>query len=326
MYEDMLPKMYDKIDWRIAGLFTHDTLILNLKRICDKVGLPFLVKTVFGGFVSRLHGGRPLFTLGKDVYDIPVEKLIDIVIQYNDNNIGCFITLSKPNLNPEYFTEEKANKVLEVLNRNNLNGVIVADNEFLRYLKNNYKNLTITASHIKVSTETTFNKTDTIEYYDNLCELYDEVVINTHRAYDLEFMSKFKYPNKIEVIVNEDCASAVYCPQRKRHYDIFHAVDEAAFWTKPFNHQKLYKSLIDLTAISTYCQNMHNKSESGSVPMSTKHISKLVDLGIKHYKVKGREDSSLKLLKMFNRVIYNTNNHFFSMYKDDFITIQPSLD
>lgn len=326
MYEDMLPKLYDKIDWRIAGLFTHDTLILNLKRICDKVGLPFLVKTVFGGFVSRLHGGRPLFTLGKDVYDVPVEKLIDIITQYNDNNIGCFITLSKPNLNPEYFTEEKANRILEVLNKNSLNGVIVSDDNLKNYIKANYNNLVLTSSHIKVTTETIFNKTDTIEYYDNLCEQYDEVVINTSRAYDLEFMSKFKYPEKIEIIVNEDCVSSVYCPQRKRHYDIFHAVDEAAFWTKPFNQQKLYKSLIELTAIGNYCQNMHDKFSTDLITMSTTSIRQLVNLGIRHFKIKGREDSSLKLLKMFNRLIYKTDKHFFSMYKDDFITIQPSLN
>lgn len=199
-----------KHSWRMAssvnagGLFNLDVQIWALHDLFARNAWGNFVDSVFGGQPCMWHGGR---ILSPHLHLRDFDTMKDRIMGHTVRGIGCFINFSALDAG-RYLDDEVSNTILDILaesNHNGNHGVIVSDDALRDYVRNKYPELKITASILKVTNEHP-DLTETPEYYDNLAESYDYVVLRQDWNARMSFLSKIKNKHKMEVLVNSRCA------------------------------------------------------------------------------------------------------------------------
>lgn len=279
------------IDWNIGSLFIRDDKVIKLLDECNYQKINHNIKYVFGSIPCIMQGGRISF--------LPwtLEDAFKIIDEYNSRNIGCRLTFSNNLLTKEDLKDYTSNKLLEYINKTDINGVIISSDLLVNYIKAEYPNLQTIASQIKPSVEVGLgDDKDTVNYYNKLFDMYDIVVINPAKIYNDIFLKNIKCKNRVEFIVNHRCHPN--CQKAKYHYEYqIHLYKEQII-----NGMNVDYYNMKLNDISMNCESIMNHDYKG-IMFSQHDIEKLIDFGFIHFKLEGRHLSNERFFQDLDQYI-----------------------
>lgn len=276
-------------DWNIAGLFAHDyfwiPFLTQLKQ--NNIELPF--QYIYGTPRNcKVGGGRNLSML-EQTMQINNLETIDA---YEELGVGCRLALSNHLLKKEdYEMDKDLNFLLNHMNNlKGKHGVILSDDGFNNYIANKYPNLQRICSVIRPAIEVGWGN-ETTDFYNNLCEKYDIVVLNCGFAKDLDNIKKLKYKNKVEVLVNTRCT--LNCQLAKQHYDII----AEGYLNTPKNDALDLELRIKDQLLWTKCREIKQRNILEGANFYIEEIQQLLNSGINHFKLEGRNWSIDTIVK-----------------------------
>lgn len=133
----------------------------------------------------------------------------ELLNYYNSKNIGFYITFSNHIID---VNDKLGNQILEMLNQNSLNGVIIGNARFNKYVRQNYKNLKT------IRSVSTITYTTTLETYKKYEDEYDLIVPRVEHILEDWFIEGITNCDKYEILVNDLCYHN--CPYSEYHYII----------------------------------------------------------------------------------------------------------
>lgn len=242
----------------IAGAFRH---FAEIQQLYVK-NLSFFRKNqiqIYDGINSKWSGGRV------NIYssDFDVKKL-DF---YNNKNIGVYLTFS--NFYIDCSLEEE-NKILEILNKNPLNGVIISNEEFRIYLRKNYPNLKLFKSI------TSFDSLNLSDYnFKDLESKYDFICPRFEWVFNSEF-HKLIDPKKYEIMTNDTCIEN--CKLWYKHFEAIskYNIDNVG---DPHKIQECWLNFDFNTKHSCF----------NGMDLKKDEIRKCLEIGYNCFKISGRE-------------------------------------
>lgn len=268
------------LDWNVAGLFAYDDFwipfLTSLKE--NDIDIPF--QYIYGTPNNvKIGGGRNIN--GKDNFSGMSDR--QIFDTYMGLGVGCRLALSNHLIEPDYYkSNENLNNILNYLNMFPGNGIIVSDDDFNEYIRSKYPNLQRICSVIRTALDCGWGN-ETPEYYDSLCEKYDIVVVNCGFAKILKNIDELKYKDKIEVIANTRCS--LNCKLAKMHYDII----AETYLKDPYDVEKDLELQTREQLLLQKCGEVKTDNILEGANFSTSEIQQLVDKGIHHFKLEGRD-------------------------------------
>lgn len=198
----------------------------------------------------------------------------NLLFSYEMNNVKYRMTFSNSMLEDSDFYDRRSNMVAKIANERGGNGAIVSTEKMAEFLRTNYPNLYLVNS---ITTE----NCKTIEDINRLSKERITVIppqfINNEDA-----LKQLKYPENIEIIVNETCPPN--CPKKYEHWkwlcdlNLHKACEE---WKCPLEGNKA--SLVEELEKSPFYVTRDN------LPMYEKY-------GINKFKISGRLDPELELI------------------------------
>ena len=211
---------------KIAGGLSHSESFIKIiknnfflsKRVLNKINFKF---ETYDGINSKFTSGRIKRNINLD------KKIINLIKYYNKNNITFSFVAGNHIINLKD-TSDQGWELINILNEFNdlffdnslhRNGIIIGNELFRRYLRNN-SNLKIVrsiTSHPNLPKNFSFNtKLDKkiIDYYKKLEEKYDIIVPRFEMVFHPDFL-KFMNLEKYQVIPDDVC---IYnCPLFREH-------------------------------------------------------------------------------------------------------------
>jgi len=208
-----------------------------------------------------------------------LDQYIGFVKAYNGRGIGVYYTFSNICLEPDHLEDDMCNYFLDQT-ENSMNGVILASDILRDHIRSNYPKFGTKASVCNTSTD-----------YQSLLGIYDTVVLqpDDNRKYDL--ISTLD-TSRLEILVNEPCVQD--CPYRREHF--------MNFSRNVLERRILYKHSTDL---NTCLAEKAGDIRCDELILSTDEIGKLYNLGIRNFKIAGRDASSEFLISQMNYYIKN---------------------
>lgn len=287
-----LVKRYERdIDWNIGCLFAHDDFVIKVIKVCKEAGTDPKITNVFGSIPCIFQGGRvPPRTA-------TLSNSFDILSRYNELNIGCRLTFSNPNIEEKDLSDTTSNELLNHLNKSSGNGVIVTSDLLAKYIKEKYSNLQIISSQVKPSVEVGLGK-DEVDYYNNLFELYDIVVVNPMKVHDAKFLKEIKYPERVEFIANHKCLPN--CPMAGKHYQTV-----AELCKRMLTQADTEKTEKRLDDIMSWCLKTRQKYPFAGTSLSFSDICYLSKKGFIHFKLEGRDNDGSVFIRDMGDYIFN---------------------
>lgn len=287
------------LDWNIGGFLAHDQYLLNLLDLCDKMHLEQPFKYIFGSLPCKWQGGRIAPRIDS------LSNIARWIKIFNDHNVGVLFTFSAYNLKEIDLSDDLCNTIIQLLNYNSLNGVIVSSDILKDYIRSKYKNISITASLVKSSHECHYASD---EYFNGLTNEYDMVVVPSEYVDNIEFIANLKDPSKIEFIVNHRCLKN--CPIAAKHYDTQYNLEQASLSNDKKLIEKYSKELAD---INTACYNDRFKNPSNYSILNPDQIKYLVSLGFRNFKLEGRDNDGVTMIRDIGNWIFNPYGPYLSM-------------
>lgn len=297
----MLVKRYSKedIDWNIGSLYAHDDFVWKTLKVCREIKEDSKIKYVFGSIPCILQGGRiPPRTATLD-------DALKIIDDYNDLSVGCRLTFSSTSVTEEELKDDLANSLIYHLDYNNRwynerNGVIVSSDLLADYIKKTYPTVEVIASQVKPTVEVGLGN-DTSEYYNNLFNLYDTVVVNPFKINDGKFLENLKHHDRVEFIVNHRCLPN--CPMASKHYILQEQVGKEAL--KSEDGRCTEETLNSLTELLRECYDRRKHYPLAGTSLSYSDIEYLISLGFKHFKLEGRDCEGTTFVRDMGDYIFN---------------------
>ena len=290
--EGLLKKYKGAVDWNIAGLFSHDEVLLFVFNEMRRLNLEIPIAYVFGSIPCLMQGGHV------NAHNLKLNDAFKILDQYDELEIGCRLTFSNHLLEKRDLKEKKSNRLLEYLNdkKKRNHGVIVSSDNLAAYIRKKYPNLQLIASVIKPAVEVGWGK-ETPEYYNHLFDLYDIVVVNITRADDPGFLEQISHPEKCEFIANSHCYPN--CKYSAKHYELAAqlGIAQATYMETP---------TIQLHRLERLCKEQRAKKPLMGTNLSFEKINQLIELGFLHYKIEGRNFPSETLLRDLGDYVFHT--------------------
>lgn len=291
----------DDISWSIGSLFAHDALTWKILRVCREIDEDCHIRSVFGSIPCIMQGGRipPL-----DMKISTAKKVIDM---YNSLNIACCLTFSNPEIEREDLDDYTSNQLLKIVNENvksfNVNNSVIVTSDLLKtYIQNTYQDLKIRASILKPSIEVGLGR-DNSDYYNSLLDLavgFDTVNVNPFKLYESEFLSRLEGISRAEFVVNHRCLPN--CPKAREHYLI-----QSKLGRKLCRNEKAPEEEKDLNGILEYCYQTKMRFPLAGTSYSISDIEYLISLGVRHFKIEGRECSHETFLRDLGDYIFEHN-------------------
>lgn len=293
-----LVKDYGKtIDWNVGALFAHDRFMWKLLDICKELNYEVPIKYVFGSIPCRFQGGRVA------PRDADLENAYKIFDAYRDRGVGCRLTFSNVFITEDDLGDDLSNNLLDYLNTHNdtgLNGVIVASDILAKYIKEKYPTLQLISSQVKPSCETGLgDDKDTVEYYNNLFDLYDVVVVNPFKVNDVKFLNGIRYPERVEFIANHRCVPN--CPRAKVHYET-----QMMLGNKFLSNEDYSEEEKRLAKINAECIEIKKQYPLAGNSFSQSDIEQLLRMGFTQFKIEGRDNDGVCFIRDLGDYIFNT--------------------
>lgn len=298
-----LVKRYSKdISWCIGSLFAHDGFVVDTLRVCKELNENPNIDYVFGGIPCVMHGGR---IPPRDVNNM--EDAFNIIDRYNKMGVSCRLTFSSMLLTDEDLSDSRSNELLERLNSNNKeykvdNGVLVSMDGLAKYIKSNYKELTVISSLVKPSVEVGLGN-DNVDYYNKLFETYDRVTVNPFYVNDIEFLRGLENHDKVDFIVNHRCLPN--CQIAGEHYIVQLLLEKDV---KNQDEDKLNEHIKELKRIQDYCYSVRKKYPLAGVSYSESEIDMLISEGFTNFRLEGRENDGKTFVRDMGDYIFGYNS------------------
>ena len=287
----------DSIDWNIGALYAHDDYIQKLFIVMKELGLVNPIKYVFGTIPTVLVGGRVT------PRDATMENAFKLIDRYNQLGVGCRLTFSSMYVTKDELKDSVSNQLMQHLEENNqkygvrMNGIILTSELLGEYIYKTYNSLELISSQVKPSVEVGLGN-DTVEYYNRLFDLFDIVVVNPNKWCDANIIHGLKYIDRVEFITNHRCFPD--CPKAGEHYKA--QVDLSKKMLSGGDYS-LEEDKLD--TINTWCLSVRQKFPLLGVSMSDSEINLLIDNGVKHFKLEGRDNDAFCFLRDVGDYIFN---------------------
>lgn len=300
------------INWNVGALCCHDEFMLKLLDKFQQYQVPHSVKYVFGSIPCALQGGRLLGEIKDHAVKFDskynVAYAFDMFRRYNNHGIGCRLTFSHTALEPELFQDKQSNALLSYLNSSPVsstgikNGVIVTDLRLAEYIRKNYPNLELICSIVGTSSRCILGKTDTIDYYKQMLELFDLVVLNPGRNTDFEFLNDLPDHDRFEIMANHACVKN--CPTAKIHYEAQQRLVKASL---DGDQQTINAENEKLARIKRHCQEYHELNPLDGCSLNDEEMKQIVSMGFINYKLEGRDNSTNFLMRDIGQYLFQQN-------------------
>lgn len=287
----------DSIDWNIGALYAHDDYIQKLFIVMKELGLVNPIKYVFGTIPTVLVGGRVT------PRDATMENAFKLIDRYNQLGVGCRLTFSSMYVTKDELKDSVSNQLMQHLEENNqkygvrMNGIILTSELLGEYIYKTYNSLELISSQVKPSVEVGLGN-DTVEYYNRLFDLFDIVVVNPNKWGDAKIIHGLKHIDRVEFITNHRCFPD--CPKAGEHYKA--QVDLSKKMLSGGDYS-LEEDKLD--NINTWCLSVRQKFPLLGVSMSDSEINLLIDNGVKHFKLEGRDNDAFCFLRDVGDYIFN---------------------
>ena len=267
--------LWPEARWNLTGLFGHDWLILQVfSLIQERFGCRLRFDSVHGAPQVPWNCGR--------MSTVPVptpDAMQSMVSTFNDMGIGVYFTFTNHLLEKTNLDHPACNMLLESIdNGRNLNGVILASDLLYDYISGRHPELKLTASIIKVTEE---ERRGDVDYYRSAQERFDSVMMHPDDGFDCDLLADLDR-DKIEILVNEDCAFR--CPNRINDYHVMASVIKAEIVNGP--------ELEYACTRKKYCR----APQGRLVPtvrccnFTTAEMLRVYELGFRRFKLQGRQN------------------------------------
>jgi collagenase-like PrtC family protease len=259
-----------------GGLKFHREILGFLDNIKDFYGVDEdTIDSVYGSHPGIIWNGGRLV----DKFNWNIERTIEIINRYNSRGIGFRFTFTNTLLEEKHLDDKKGNKILREC-ENKLNSVVVSRDIMRDYIKENYPDYNVILSVCACIKDKNTLK-DKITKYDKV-SLHPDL----NRDYDL---IKELGPENLIILVNEECVEK--CPYRKNHYDM---ISSKILYDKEISKEEDYYDKID---------KFHKQMSRGDLKLSFKEINKLYNIGVRDYKLQGRERIYREYLQYLTKYI-----------------------
>lgn len=201
------------INYSIPGVYAHHKLnfkLLGLMKDHPEYFYPNVkVEACYGTFPFCVFDGGRVFS---QAMHATVEEVKSITKTYNDFGVPIRLVYTNSQLKPEHYTNRWGNLVLEIC-ENNFNQIVVADDDFLGYIKEKYPNYIFISSTTKcLNKEAFLNELKNKDFY--------EVCLDYNLNKNKKLLEEIPLENrdKCEFLCNAICPPG--CPTRKLHYKL----------------------------------------------------------------------------------------------------------
>ena len=203
------------------------------------------------------NGGR---LMHEPVYNI--ETISEMFFNYI-NNLGMNIQLTLTNrlLEERDMYDRLGNALLDLANdcfSDNIE-ILISSDILINHIKENYPNLKLVRSATKVSS-----------LKDNEKDIYDKIVLPKWNNHDMDLIKDLQQKVELEILCDEPCV--VNCPRKSAHYE-------------EYNKAQLFEPTSQCLICDQPLHPMYN--ELWVLP---NEINDYIDLGVKCFKLSGRED------------------------------------
>ena len=228
------------------------------------------------------NGGRePVFS------NLCLDDYIEMIDSYNKEGIGFYFTFSNVLIRKRHLSNDLCNYVLKKTERE-MNGVIVSSEKLRAYIKKEYPKFQIKASVCKVDRN-----------YKKLLNKHDIVVLQHGDNKNYNLIKRLgKDVSRVEVLVNETCPP--FCPYQKMHNEgISKRNIESIYIHK---HKNVVGCYVKVLKVEGEFENVLN----------FKDIENLYNLGIRNFKIQGRDISPQfvvnEMEKYIEKPLFQKNN------------------
>ena len=262
--------------WDVSGAFVNDRELIAFHDFCSLLlGFsPFNI--VHGAPLCTWNSGRVLKHLMRDAEEIRAAGL-----EYEKRNIALYYTFTNLNLKEEHMSDPLGNALLTFATNHNptgRNAVIMASDALLEHVRAKFPTLRTVSSILKITNGGGKGK---LEAYQRLAEKYDEVMVHPDDVLNYELLEKLEDKERYILLVNEYCIRQ--CPLRAYHYS---SLSQMAL--KYFGHDS---SDFDAKQATNGCRDigtLFTHDKHSVLALNTPEISKLRELGFRHFKMQGR--------------------------------------
>lgn len=200
------------------------------------------------------------------------------------NNFGMNIQLTLTNrlLEERDMYDRLGNALLDLVNKNFSDNIeILVSSDILRnHIRENYPNLKI----VRSATKATLLK-------DNEEDLYNKIVLPKWNNHDMNLIKDLQQKVELEILCDEPCI--VNCPRKKTHYE-------------SYNRSQLFMIARESQTCDQPLHPMYNE-----LWLLPDEINNYIDLGVKCFKLSGREDMVHMLESIIMYCIYNDKQYEF---------------
>ena len=200
------------INYAIPGLYAHYQInkkLLQIKEHNPEFFYPNInIEAAYGTFPWNIFDGGRIFMTNKHA---SVEEIKTIIFDYYKFNVSSRLVYTNCQLTPENYTNRFGNLCLSICNEYKNNQVVIADNDFLTYIHQNYTNLSFISSTTKCLNAIDFQKElDKTEFI--------EVCLDYNLNHNWKILDQLtnEQKEKCEFLCNAICPPA--CSTRKKHY------------------------------------------------------------------------------------------------------------
>ena len=242
---------------------------------------------VDGQIITSVYDSHPGLKWNGGRYILPfqfsIEESIRRIKAFNNLSIGFNITFSNVLINEKDLYDKDCNQFLKDC-ENSLNSVIVSSHLLKDYIRSYYPSYKIIAS-------IGFNRKD-IDFYKETLKQYDIVVLHPDLNSEYDFIKQLDL-SRLEILVNELCIKN--CQFRQQHIQMISEIN----YKNPayFYYDNNYMNGSCIAARKEY-------KFSSELILSLEDVQYLNNLGIKHFKIQGREHNFDEILKkMLNKYV-----------------------
>lgn len=201
----------ERVSWKVPTLFDNDWTALTLAHELAPVLAKPLFSTAYGSPACAWAGGRIC-----RVTESPSEESLRQHFEaYLKVGARCALTFSRPDAG-QFLDDPYCNMVLDLLDEYG-GQTIVVDDTLARHIRTTHPGIKLVASNNRVVLDRWkgFEGKDEADYYRDLLDFYDEVVVRVEAAhYDSLTQQVAEFADRVELIVNQLCAKeCAYAPE-----------------------------------------------------------------------------------------------------------------
>ncbi len=302
--KDILNPICPEAKWDVSGLFVFDNFFHSLIQTGRKIfdcDLP--IESIHGCYPLMWNNGRSTPVAAESWGDRKKHGPEPVLESWQicPFPVGCYLTFSNHLVKEEHLEDPSSNWLLDLLvkhNSNHNNGVIVASDILSNYIRQKYPELKQKASIVKSAVETPKVERRTFDYYNELSERYDRIMLHPDDGFNIPLLKKIADSGKMEqyeIIVNENCVKD--CSVRKSCYQSI-GKDAITGWHGQFHFVDSYPEHdAEDDNPDPKCGRMNYfhsdpkyRTAKRSGNFTLKELEEIYDMGFRHFKLQGRDD------------------------------------